>query len=311
MKRVLCAILTVFLLFLFVFPVTATSEEKWEVSEDLYVITHGNTVYEKYELPGNVNYLPNNEVYLYEVENEDNYDYVAVNKGNKDIIKLHHANEIYATEEGKAILDKFKKGEYSFYLFYSDGNIVKDFAQSDFSMFIKEENKTEIDVTSLWNNNIHEVRGFDETGVLAHDCGAVYEISGEYYYIHYDSLDNSYFDAYGYFSYRQGMAPAYKLDDTAVKFVEDAKFSSEFRMEEYIYPDEEWFVDEDDNLSATITFWVISVLFGLIIPAILLVLSLVFANSKKAINPKKWYILTVCSVLWILTGVGIVLTFIL
>ena len=311
MKKFLCSILTVFLLFLCVCPVAAVSEEKWAVSDDLSMITYGNTVYKKYELPGNVNYLPNNEVYLYEVESENEFDYVAVNKGNKDIIKLHHADEIYTTEEGKAILDKFKKGEFSFYLFYSDGNIVKDFAESDFSMFIKEENKTEIDVTSLWNNNIHEVRGFDETGLLAHDCGAVYEMNGEYYYIHYDSLDNSYFDSYGYFSFRQGMAPAYKLDDAAVKFVEDAKISDEFRMEEYIYPDEEWFIDENDNLSAAITFWLISALFGFVFPAVPLVLSLVFANSKKSINPKKWYILTVCSVLWILTGVGIVLTFIL
>lgn len=315
MKKILSVIFVFVILSLSVLSFSVSADEyNWSISKDGETLTNGSTVYKKYEMPTVLNYLPDGEVYLYEVESlyeEYYYDYVAVTQGTTDIVRLQYAEDVYVTEKGKNILDKLRNGEYSFYLYFADNDVVVDFVPMQFSLFISESNKTEIDVTQIWNCNIYEIRGFDETGTFAYDCGAVYEVNGEYYYIHYDELDNSYFDAYGAFSYRKGMAPAYKLDEAAVKFVENANFSIKVRIEEYIYPEEEWFLDADDDLEAMITFWVISLLFGLILPAVPLVLSIKFANSKKAIRPKRWYILTACSILWILTSVGMVLVIIL
>lgn len=315
MKKLLSVFIVIILLLLSILPITAFADEiDWIISEDGNILTHGSTVYEKYEISNYIVYCPEGKVYLYETKMQDDeysYDYIAVNN-NYDIVRCQYSEELYVTERGKEILDKFRAGEFAFYQFFPDeSNTVVDFSEDDFSMFIKEENKTELDVTTIWSDYVYEVRGFDETGTIAHDCGAVYEINYEYYYIDYDSLDNSYFDAYGAFSYRRGMVPAYKLDEAAVKFVKDAKYSSKARIEEYVYADEEMFLDADDDFSATVTFWILSALFGFVFPAVPLVLSIVFANSKNASRKKHWYFLTGASALWILSALGVILTLIL
>lgn len=315
MKKLLSFIFAIAVFSLSLLPMTAFAvKEDWEISSDGQILTNGSTVYQRYVLPGDTVYYPDGEVYLFEVEKDDEeyyYDYVAVTPDNKDVVGLHYGEEAFVTEKGKEILDSFKAGEYSYYLYSSGEDAVKDFTEADFSLFIKEENKTEVDVSEIWNYKIDYVRGFDRTGTFAHACGAVYELNDGYYYIHFDELDNSYFDAYGNFSYRRGMSPAYKLDEQAENFVITARASSKARVVEYLYPEEEPFFYEEDSLSATITFWVISGIFGLIIPLAPFILSIKFAHSKKSLHPKRWYLLTLCSVIWILVSAAIVLTFIL
>lgn len=317
MKKILSIVLAVLVFALALLPVSAFAEEyNWQMSDDGITLTNNNTVYTKYNTFANLLFFAAGDIKLYPLrhESEDyNYDYIAVPNTTSEIVVRHYTNETYVTEKGKEILDAFIKGEYSFYIYdcSSYNGYVADFKESDFSLFVKEENKVEIDVTTIWSENIHYVFGFDKTGNFAHQCGAVYEINGESYFIYFDELDNSYFDANGEFSYRRGIVSAYKCDSGAIAFLSEAKKSTKERVSEYIYTDEQTFIDQEDDFAAGLFFWIISILVGIIIPGVPFVLSIIFANSKKANKPKRWYLLTLVSLLWMLACVGLVLTIIL
>lgn len=312
MKKLISVFVVLVLFSLFLLPVGASAEEnQWTLIDDGKTLIHGFKEYEPYNNPPDWIYFPEGDIYLYELAySGDTYEheYVSVVPSDTDIVKLHFNETVYVTKEGKEKLDRFKNGEYSSYLLCYEHNIVKPFEYSDFSSFMIEENLTEIDVTTVWNSDIFEVRAFDASGIFAHNCGAVYRIENDYYYVHYDTLPNSFFDAYGGFSYRQGIVPAYKLNDSSVQFVESARFSSLARNENYVYPEEKAFLGEDDNAAATVTFWSLIIMFGFIVPAVPFVLSVIFANTKKVVNKKRWYFLTVASALWILSTVGILLS---
>ncbi len=314
MRKILSLIFVFVILSLCVLPVTAIAEENdWWISEDNLTVKNGNTVYTKYELSRDVDYLPSGKILLYPLEHEDSdytYDYIAVPDNTTDIVCRHYTGEIYVTEKGREILKNFESYNFSsYYLMF--GEVAIDIIETDFDLFMKDEMLTQLDVTKLADDNLLAVYGFDQTETVAHTIGEVYFFENDYYYIHYDALDNSYFDAYGNFSFRKGVVPAYKLDKTGVDMVINAQASDKYRTVEYIYTDENPFIEEDDKFSASLTFWTISIIVGFIIPMVPLVLSVVYANSTKAGKPKRWYLLTLTSVLWILTSVGIIINIVL
>ena len=315
MKKCLSFLLTfIFLMFLTVFIVCFAQEPVWVISDDAKAITNGQKVYTIYEMPAEIEFVPENEIRLYRItdsSNENLYKYEYVAQINDNVAYMYNSDEVFVTEEGRRLFDSFIKGEYSYYLYHVNHNSVVDFSADRFEKFMDEENKTEIDVTTLWNDEVFYVRGFDKTGCFAHKCGAVYQLEDSYYYIHYDSLDNTYFDAYGDFSFRKGLAPAYKLTGDNERFVKEAKNTNKSRFEEFIYPEEEVFTADEDKAKALTSFIIIPVVFGFIIPIVPLILSIKFANSKKSINSKRWYWLTVFSALWIIVSLIIVLLFIL
>ena len=305
MKKCLSVLFSILLIILMVTPVTCLADEPvWSISKDGKTVTYNQKVFTLYEKSPEIEFIPENEVYLYRFadQSEENlYKYEYVAQISEDVIYLINSGVVYVTEKGIVQFEEFIKGEYSYYLYHYHHSGVVDFEYSQFEKFMNQENITEIDVTTLWNDEIFYVRGFDETGCFAHKCGAVYFLDNEYYYIHYDALDISYFDAYGEFSYRKGTVPAYKLTGENESFVSNAKNAYKTRHSEYIYPDEEAFFSDEDDFKAFVTIIVISLIFGLIIPAVPLVLSIKFANSKKAVNPKRWYGLTVVAGIWIIT----------
>ena len=315
MKKYLSFLFTiVFLVLLLGSIICFANEPIWIISDDAQTLKNGQTVFTLYEKSPEIDFLPENEIKLYKITNEtdeDLYKYEYVAQISEDIAYMYNTGDVFVTEEGRRQFDNFIKGEYSYYLYHLENSSVVDFEFQKFGMFIDEKNMTEIDVTTLWNDDIFYVRGYDKTGCFAHKCGAVYQLDDGYYYIHYDALDNTYFDACGEFSYRKGMVSAYKLTGKNEKFVSDAKYTSKVRTESYIYPEEKNFVNDEDSVKALTTFILIPLIFGFIIPISPFVLSIVFAKSKKAVNPRRWYLLTAFSTMWILTFAVIVLLFVL
>ncbi len=315
MKKYLSFLLTAIFLMLFLGSIICFADGPiWIMSDDAKTLTKGQTVFTLYEKSPEIDFLPENEIKLYRIADEtddDLYRYEYVAQISEDIAYMYNTGDLFVTEEGRRQFDSFVNGEYSYYLYHVEYNGVVDFDFQNFKSFIDEKNMTEIDVTTLWNDDVFYVRGYDKTGCFAHKCGAVYRLDdGYYYYIHYDALDNTYFDAYGDFSYRKGMVSAYKLTGENEKFVSDAKYTSKVRTESYIYPDEKTFVNDEDSVKALTTFILVPLIFGFIIPIVPFVLSIVFAKSKKAVNPKRWCLLTAYSAMWILTSAVIMFLFI-
>lgn len=313
MKKSLCFLLTFIFLIFLITPVFCFADMPvWVISEEEKTITDGQKVYFLYEMPPEIEFIPENEISLYKVtdnSDDDLYRYEYVAKINDDVVYMHNSGEVFVTEEGKLQLKSFLSGEYSRYLYHVEHTSVVDFSEEYFEKFMVEENKTEIDVTTLWNDDIYYIRAYDKTECFAHKCGAVYKLDDGYYYVYYDVLDNSYFDAYGEFSYRRGIVTAYRLTGENEKFVIEAEKNNVHRFEEYIYPEEENFIGDADKTKALMTFIIIPVIFGFIIPVIPLIFSIKFANSKKAVNSKRWYWLTILSLLWIIVTLTIVLLF--
>ena len=59
------------------------------------------------------------------------------------------------------------------------------------------------------------------------------------------------------------------------------------------------------SLEDFILFVVIS---GIVVPSIAVILGLLFANSKKANKPKRWYFLSIFGALWMLISTLILLS---
>lgn len=314
MKKYLIVLFSVFIILLCIIPITSFAETPvWEISNDAKTINYGEKIYELYEMHPEIDILPEGEIRLYAVNNpsDDMYKYEYVAQINSEIVYLYNSSTIYVTQEGKLQLDKFINNEYLYYLYFVDYNYVIDFNAELFDGFINENNKQLIDVTTLWNDEVFYIRGFDDTGSFAHKCGAVYYHENSYYYINFDALDNTYFDAYGDFSYRKGMVPAYKLIGENEKFASQAKNNARERKEEYVYPEDEMFVIDEDKAKAITIFVIVSLVFGFIIPMVPLILSIKFAISKKAINSKRWYWVTAFSALWIIISILTILCFII
>ena len=50
---------------------------------------------------------------------------------------------------------------------------------------------------------------------------------------------------------------------------------------------------------AYLVFFVLAIFVGIVVPLVPLILGLVFAHSKKALHPKRWYFLSVLALAWI------------
>ena len=140
---------------------------------------------------------------------------------------------------------------------------------------------------------------------------------GSYYYLCFKDLDNSYFDADGYFSYRSGSVQVYKLDDKSRLSIDESIANMTTKEHKKIYEDSVINghydiygnpIDHTDDynissnrIGAVILFFVITFVLGIIVPVVLLILGLVLANSQKSGKGKCWYALVASAALWILS----------
>lgn len=302
MKKKLFALLIVLLLSL---PLLVSAESSWSYDKSLDVAYLNGEEYTPYQLGVSDGILPldfnvykaeyNDEVfYIHQPKNVENIAFLS------DYSSYHYESDVYANTEGKKSLDKFFNGEYASYKLFKNSCYYTAGFNSAYVEALDSMTPTkELTVSSLQYLERYDVAGLDETGTIYHIHGAFYKFNQNLYYINYDVLDNSHFDSDGNFSYRSGNVFVVDVPEEIELQVRSAitgiKYKSDSHNQTY-----DVYNTAEEKFGVTLVFIVSSLMLGYLLPLIPFILSLIFARSKKSLYPKRWYILTLCSAVWML-----------
>ncbi len=301
-------------------PIDEVEGEKvdWTYDYTQNVLVHGDTVYEEYFMPAGFDIFACEYTYAGSItmgEYSSRTGYVRqfmpdpnIPEVYRDIAILFDPNvsedRVFVTENGKAIVDSFVRGEYSHYQFAKDYNtraVIPDDYLIDLAD--KQPNLT-IDVRTLRSAEEYLIYGIDQTGHFAHIVGAIYEtLNGNgYVYVHFDGLESNYLDADGMLSFRQGEVPAYTVSTSKVT---DLLVSSVYTPNRYI--SQNTFKDDInmDQTPALIIFAIMMSPYLFIAPILLLALGIVLRSIKKIPGRKRWNALILLSSLWLLCSLAI------
>ncbi|MBQ3153995.1 MAG: hypothetical protein IJB88_02070 [Clostridia bacterium] len=225
---------------------------------------------------------------------------------NPEILELGYWDGLYVTEAGRVSLDALCNGNAATYrlrsnsAYYTERTepIEHDFVQS----LTAGTNKKTVEVTALKNALVCYLYGYDGTDAYGCAYGGIYQLDTEYYYIHYLTLGNQYFDADGNFSYRSGTVEAVVLDEAQAERLTTLNAAMDTHVVESVWEDDET-RSGMDRTSAAIVF-VMSVGFlGFLVPLPLLIVSICMAKSRYRGYPKYWYLLTAVSAAWMVVAV--------
>ncbi len=309
-KKIILVLFALIIMLTLCIIASADDYTEWTISEDGETLMVGNDTYELYK-----GYMYPTDRFLPEIsyvyENRVNYDYLKKNYEDDGIMVLSSYSDslryIYVNNEGRAALNQFLNGKYSSYKIYEGQRIVS--APSSWINLLDGGSIVTVDVRDLKYCETYEVLGYDSTGTIAHTVGAIYADDTSYYYVNYDKLSNNYFDANGYFSYRQGTVKAYKLNATQSLDVQE--YINNFHALDTIYE-----TDKDDSFDGfgkgfyVFIFVFVTVLFGFVIPLVPVIIGAIRVVKGKTRNPKRWYLLFIGCALWILLTICILLAII-
>lgn len=324
MKRIFCLLLSLLLLLSFAtLGVSATAENPfdgapWTLSQNEKVLQRGEKSYEAYPLYAADRLLcdsflvfdqqelyspvAGDVIYHYNIYVDPNNEHFAF------VLSYYYEDvpdRIFADEQGKAWLDAFAKREFSAYLLRDESGCLANIPLDVARNFDIESADTRVfDVTELASADCFEVLGTDASETLAHTHGAIYKVDAAYYYINYDALDNSYFDSDGNFSYRRGSVSASRLDADTV-----GELTGQLAPHNptYTYESDAAEFPALSSQSALGLFLFCSLLLGFVLPAVPLVLGLIFALSKKTSHPKRWHLVWALAALWMVAALAILL----
>ncbi len=307
---------------------------EWNLDENLEYIYGGGKRYDRYYVKGafygdadSVFYFKNYAYYdgsSCQVYGESAYPHIVSVKTEPGY------SCIFVDDEGKEILDSFLDGtDCIYYLEMYDEMYTK--IDKDIAEHLKEAYGDEsadlkwINVNELGEANIYEITVHDRTETKAYQQGAVYFMpNGHLYYVCFEDLDNTHFDADGYFSYRSGSVQAYELDDEERAIIEGSVDKMERKVHKKIYEYDvirgycdvngndidDFGFDYDDGdyiIGIKVMFIVTTVIIGIVAPAVLLVFGVVLARSKKTGKAKCWYALSVSSAVWLLSAAALLI----
>ena len=102
-----------------------------------------------------------------------------------------------------------------------------------------------VEVADLSGNLIYTLYTYDATDTLSYTYGGFYTLGEDTYFVNYTTLDNSYFDSEGNFSYRQGNVLASKIGQDTLQSIVAGEEYSYYASVNYIY--ESYLGDFDDN----------------------------------------------------------------
>lgn len=222
---------------------------------------------------------------------------------NPEILEALYVDGFFVTEAGRVSLNALCAGNAANYRL-RDSESVYGYSkrteplENGFVQSIMAGTDTVmIDVTTIEYSLVAYLYGYDGTDAYACQYGGLYEIDGMYFYIHYLTLGNQYFDAYGSFSYRSGTVEAVKLDETQASRLEALLPMMEMHLTENVWEGQE--ADEPLAYDSAVVGFVISVIcLGFLLPLPLMIVSICMARSKKRGCPKYWYALTAVSAVW-------------
>ncbi len=265
---------------------------KWEISKDEQTLTDGNETYTRYYLPLGV--FPDAvREYVYENSILGGYTLRSTQPGGP--IVWYNSDYVFVTEEGKEILDAYLQENAGIFRVTKTGDGKEGTVSAETIALLDAlsggEGKT-VSVRQLQERHVFSLYLYDNSDIFYREYAGIYALGNEMYYLCYDNLPNSCFDADGMFSYRSGEVTLYRMNGTAVSAVENAYANAKYR--EY---DISWENDMDDeyfgiNFPLAYAFW------GYVLPIIFLVLGIVLPMCKR--GGKHWRILIPLSGVWML-----------
>ena len=280
----------------------------WEMYENGAVLEGDGKAYHRYELP--VGYVLNpDRIYVFAESTED-YHRVYGLSAESDVVWVPMSDTLYLTEEGRSQMDAFLEGNVAFRRLKYAGNdekysdLTDDFmADLDAAVNATSAVTGSADVTVLANAQRYDVTAWD-----SHDCvftveGAIYPTDTDaYFYVDYRTLNNSYFDADGNFSYRKGNVRVTYLNGDMADALDDVIADASRRYVDYAYEEDEYGVFGDDG-NDIVGVMITVTLSDILLPIVPLVVGLVLPHSKKMGYPKRWYIMSAISLAWLIVGV--------
>jgi len=327
--------LTLCLLMLFsTFALVAGAKEEeyepieWRLDKNLEYLIGDNKRYERYYANGAF-YGDADSIFIFKngAYYENTYCEVYGDSAYPHIVSVRTGNgysSIFVDEEGKKILDAFLDGSDCIYYLEDYGIsytvLEKELVKYLDSAYNKGTGLKSVDVSVLGQSKIYEITAHDATETKAYQHGAIYVFpDGKHYYVCFDDLPNNYFDADGYFSYRSGSVMAFEITDRSrLKSIDTAISDMVPRKHQTIYEGDvlNGFCDVYGNpvynfndyveplgvnrTAAIISFFVMSFIVGIAIPAVLLIFGIVFARAKRL--SKCFYAVSACAALWIVSA---------
>lgn len=315
---VLVTLLTVSTLCLFVGASERFAGVTWKVLDSRYQRISGDgVIYERIELPAGCEKFPLAPMYQY-ANSPEGYEssgsVFSTEEGGYLIGVSYYGGETYyyCREDMLSETQAYLNGESGRYVLrtptgdtwnFRETDIFYDLSTDAAEALLSYESAEEVscDVTLLENLPKLELRLCDKSGMLITHLGTLYCFDdGAYGFVNYQKLDNSHFDADGYFSYRQGSVILSMLNPALTKEIvastaEGYQLRSTYEYE--VAYEDDYYENMED------AFWVLIVFAGYLLPIAPLTVGLAFAHSKKMSHPKRWYVVAGLAALWLLLAV--------
>ncbi len=290
----------------------------WKVLDSRYQKISGDgTVYERIELPFGCEEFPLAPTYQY-ANAPEGYEasgsVYSTEPGGYLIGVAYFGDETYyyCREDMLSEMQAYLNEESGDYVLRAPAGDTWDFYAADFfydpsadvvdALLSGEGGETvTCDVTLLKDLPKLELRLRDKSGMLITHLGTLYLFDdGTYAFADHKKLDNSHFDADGYFSYRQGSVTLSKLSPALAKEIAACTTRGYNLYSTYDY---EIAYEDDYYESLEDAFWVLIVFVGYLLPIAPLTIGLAFANSKKMSHPKRWYVVAGLAAVWLLMAI--------
>lgn len=301
----------------------SAEEEKplveWTVSEDGRTISNGTKTYKRINA-GSFETSPTHGYRYYNtisLPDDEDYTNVQVKAPYPDaeyiwiVDRNRQYGYVYATEEGADQIKRFVNGEYGMYRLRATNadSVAIDEALGFRVQEAAYSAKTmKMDVDDLEMCTRYELVTYNEFESFRIRLGCLYLIEETWYYLDYSQLDNTHFDADGYFSYRYGFVMVAQLSKDMGEEIERLSQNMEYLYAEYIDEYDPWADDEEEEPEIPMSFfWVVYVFSGFFVPAPFLVIGLVLPRMKKLGNPKYWYATAISAALWMILALIIML----
>ena len=227
----------------------------------------------------------------------------------------------YATDAGKDSVDRYLGTDTSgkaYMLINYNGQKAKALTESDVAAIKGYVGETlTVKVSELSVGDCYSIVYTDLNHTVASTHGAIYDYDGGLYYVDYDSLPNSYFDADGNFSYRFGTVEMTRLDGECRAIAEERIEDVSYYEDTYRYESD--FVDyyEDEELisltfnekSSKVFLVTVSIIMGIVFPLVPFTVFLVRLIKRRREPDAMDIVITTASFIWLVAGVVLLIMF--
>ena len=325
-KRILASLLLVLLLSISLLCGCGTTYADWELSPDSTVLTETVRINDEYELVETLygHDLAGEMIEFMSSVYSETYEqrfYIYATSETPDVIYL----EGYSGYGGP-ILVYSRVGYPTALKSYISGNIETSrvVKGDDMSFELSSDDLARLDsltkthtasVQDLRLSLIAELRVYGAEGTLSHLHGGFYNLVDDVgvesvFYVNYDALDNSYFDANGNFSYRQGEVELVKLSlDDANRVLYSEEYESHIENSITSEVGDTTEADRESEEIAMRILLVLFLLFCVIFPATIPFIFMLVDLCRRGFRGTHFttYIVLISYVVMIIASVALVL----